>query len=277
MLNIYDLAIRWSDETFISRRIEKQNGATVIGLPVHLKCPGGTVLLVQNGRSVGATFIVQRIEGPKKVRLAGGQVRNGYHLIAKAGSIRYFKPHELKCSIRWHAIGAMRYLDPKTHHPILMSDSRSADYIDDDSTLKQGPRIVQTANFRGGIPGLPKDHPECRLVDAYVDFVNDHAKFSNDFYSEEGLRCDLFDRSRWRLIEAKIKTERDTIRYAHGQLMDYRRFYIRKPSLGILLPKKPADAIIDYLRHYGVTLIWQYRSTFDDSSDGRWTIDRMLL
>lgn len=67
----------------------------------------------------------------------------------------------------------------------------------------------------------------------------------------------LFDLTHWQLIEAKVKTDRETIRLVIGQLMDYKRFYSRTPSLAVLLASKPSASCIKLLTDNGISVIWR--------------------
>lgn len=46
---------------------------------------------------------------------------------------------------------------------------------------------------------------------------------------------------------------------ALGQLLDYKRFYARSPSLAVLLPQKPDASTLELLADYRVTVIWETR------------------
>ena len=87
------------------------------------------------------------------------------------------------------------------------------------------------------------------------------------------LFTDLFDRTRWRLIEAKANVDRRTLRTAVWQLYDYKRFFDRRPSLGVLLPERPTGICLLYLAHCRVTGLWNTPTgRFCDSSQGMmWT------
>ena len=131
-------------------------------------------------------------------------------------------------------------------------------------------------NFRaylGGIPGVSRGHPEARLVDAYVRWMQRPDHFSHRYLPSEGLFTDLFDRAYWRLLEAKADCERRTLRTAVGQLYDYKRYFARRPSLGVLLPERPSNACMNYLRDCRVVVVWRTPAgRFSDSTeDKRWT------
>jgi hypothetical protein len=237
--------------------------------PEHLKCPGGKVFLVAQGGSIGASFTVHKILGPTTIKLAGGEVRSGFRLVAKRGSLLFYPPGERSCPVQWHAIGEIRYLDPDTGVVVRVGINTSrSNYLPDSPAPPLSKATIRTVPYRGGIPGLERGNPESLLVDEYVAWLNDPEKFEHDALERNDLFTDLFDRSQWRLIEAKVKTDRMTLRTALGQLLDYKRFYARKPSLGVLLPHRPDPKSLDYLTECRVTVIWKAGREFQDSSEG---------
>jgi hypothetical protein len=128
--------------------------------------------------------------------------------------------------------------------------------------------------FQGGIPGCERGAPEAALVNAYVAWIGVPERFGHQYLPKEKLHTDLFDRSCWRLIEAKVRTDRVALRTAVGQLLDYQRCYpARHPSLGLLLPERPLKSGLDYLRACNMTAIWKTPSGrfSDSSSDRRWS------
>jgi len=82
------------------------------------------------------------------------------------------------------------------------------------------------------------------------------------------LNCDAFEKSRNNLIEAKRSPERELIRMAAGQLLDYSyvgRKEFGKPNLAILLPKKPDMDDLGWLKETGIYLIWREGRFFRDN------------
>jgi hypothetical protein len=99
-------------------------------------------------------------------------------------------------------------------------------------------------------------------------------RFEHHYLREQRLYTDLFDHRHWRLIEAKVRADRVTLRTAVGQLFDYQRCYPgRHPALGVLLAERPRRSDVEYLRACNVTGIWKTSSGRfgDTSSDGRWS------
>ena len=69
------------------------------------------------------------------------------------------------------------------------------------------------------------------------------------------LYSDLWDETASELIEAKSTVTRDHIRLAVGQLLDYGRFVDAK-CRSILVPSRPRDDLLAYLRSVGVGVIY---------------------
>jgi hypothetical protein len=88
------------------------------------------------------------------------------------------------------------------------------------------------------------------------------------------LNCDAYEESRNNLIEAKQSAKREFIRMAAGQLLDY-AFVGRKelgiPNMAILLPNRPDEGGLGWLKEIGVHLIWREGRTFRDNCKGQFT------
>jgi hypothetical protein len=88
------------------------------------------------------------------------------------------------------------------------------------------------------------------------------------------LQCDGFERERKNVIEAKSSVNREHIRMAVGQLLDY-AFQIEtkfgKLHMGILLPKEPELGSVAWLGHYRISLIWRKNGAFLDNANGQFT------
>lgn len=84
------------------------------------------------------------------------------------------------------------------------------------------------------------------------------------------LRVDVFDLDNSELIEAKASADRDFVRHALGQVLDYAR-YVPHERRAVLLPERPASDLADLLCSYGVSCIYETGGTFeriDASVDG---------
>jgi hypothetical protein len=69
------------------------------------------------------------------------------------------------------------------------------------------------------------------------------------------LYPDLWDATKRELIEAKGTVNRDVLRQAVGQLLDYQRF-ASAASLAVLVPTRPRADLIDYLHSMGIRIIY---------------------
>ncbi|MFI1995009.1 hypothetical protein [Actinoplanes sp. NPDC020271] len=83
------------------------------------------------------------------------------------------------------------------------------------------------------------------------------------------LRVDLYDPMAEVLIEVKAKANRDHLRYAIGQLYDYRRYLDFDVDLAVLVPSRPTEDLMGLLEAASVGAIWKSGSAFADSADGR--------
>jgi hypothetical protein len=95
------------------------------------------------------------------------------------------------------------------------------------------------------------------------------------------LYTDLYDATTDDLIEVKSSSDRNTIRLALGQILDYAR-YVKPRTCTILLPSPPARDLIDLLNSLEVRALWltqdrrfEYSRSgsterpFDDDDPGR--------
>jgi len=105
---------------------------------------------------------------------------------------------------------------------------------------------------------------EQQLVVAYQSYLEaQQHRVARHRYDVEGslLVCDLFDETEWCLFEAKGDVSREAIRIAVGQLLDYRRFYAdRNPALAVLLPRRPSDDLLRFLRSVDVRAVFKTAS-----------------
>lgn len=85
------------------------------------------------------------------------------------------------------------------------------------------------------------------------------------------LRVDLFDTGLNVLIEAKAEGTRPYVRYAIGQLYDYRRYVTPEPKRAMLLPVRLDGDLLKLAEQAGVAVIWEREDAFTDSVGGRLT------
>jgi hypothetical protein len=114
---------------------------------------------------------------------------------------------------------------------------------------------------------------EAKLVLAYQDWLG--RKGCVLHVAKCGrLNCDAHDKRRNNLVEAKQSAKRELIRMAAGQLLDYAyagRKQFGKPSMAILLPKRPDEKALGWLKEIGIHLIWREGRTFRDNYKGHFT------
>jgi len=112
---------------------------------------------------------------------------------------------------------------------------------------------------------------EAELVMRFREWVNAQDRELYLFKSP-GIQCDAYEKERRNLIEAKCSMGRQHIRMAVGQLLDYS--FVAREALGdcykaILLPSKPDDAILEWLKTINISVIWEEHFCFLDNDNGR--------
>ena len=78
------------------------------------------------------------------------------------------------------------------------------------------------------------------------------------------LACDLVDETEHVLYEAKGDVRRTSVRMAVGQLLDYRRFESSSMDLAVLLPRRPAQDLTDFVHSVPAALVWRTQSGFSE-------------
>jgi hypothetical protein len=73
---------------------------------------------------------------------------------------------------------------------------------------------------------------------------------------QELIRADLLDRTEGVLYEAKASADRQKIRMAIGQLLDYRRFVNPHPRLRVPVPVRPSPDLCALLAGAGIGATW---------------------
>lgn len=89
--------------------------------------------------------------------------------------------------------------------------------------------------------------------------------------TDHPLRADLYDTHLGVLIEAKADAKRESVRYAIGQLLDYRRYLDPQPGLAILLPSPLSADLVALPEQVRAGVIWPQADSFVDSAGGRFT------
>jgi hypothetical protein len=264
------LAIRVPDNASILARIRRTGYLPLHARPLELAIRGAVVVLVQARGKPALVARATRLEGPTSVTLVGGQKRNGYKL--KLSDITRLTAHK-PLRVKWKAIGQFRYFNPRLWTSTLVGPPAppTGNYLEEVSS--SAPRFsIRRGPFTGTVQGKPRSHPESALVRRFVAWLNCESIIEQHRLRPDGFLTDLFDMSKWRLIEAKLACDRKTLRGALGQLYDYKRYYRRRPSLGVLLGKRPTKRCVTFLQHHHVTAIWETASgAFRDSADGKWS------
>lgn len=271
MAKRHDLAVRWNSSLRSLRRIDRLHGVPLHGFPGHLKVPGGRVLVVNAEGTVVRIMVAKRIDGPLSTVLPSGKrSAKGYIVRARGGSLRRTKRDDLpQVGIRWHVVGQFRYYDAERNRAVfLKSPGRETPPKPVDPILE--PIDPARRPYSSGIPGFAVDDPKSRLVDEYVAWLEAPERFEHRYMRAERIWTDLFDRSRWRLLVALEYVDRQSLRAGIGELLDYRRRFRRRPSLGLLLPVHPGMAAVDFIRSCGIVAIWRTPSgRFTDASISR--------
>ena len=109
---------------------------------------------------------------------------------------------------------------------------------------------------------------ELTLVEAFRDYLQSKGRrVTKHAYPLHGssypLSCDLVDRTDHVLYEAKGDVLRTSVRMAIGQLFDYRRFEDPQVRLAVLLPRKPAQDLIDLIHTVPASAVWRTEGGFE--------------
>ena len=115
---------------------------------------------------------------------------------------------------------------------------------------------------------------ETKLVDEFVRARSRAgAVFNRVKITPPGQRgalfTDLFDTASGTLYEAKASSRRESVRYALGQVLDYRRFIDDCYAAAVLLPDRPADDLVSLLASFDVDVVWRLNaSRFESAASG---------
>ena len=131
------------------------------------------------------------------------------------------------------------------------------------------PHIVEVEaqhveQFQVSIPSqeIESTRREQSLVLKYVYHLSNLGhRVTRHRYSLQGVRpslvCDLVDETDRVLYEAKGDVRRTSVRMAIGQILDYSRFESPSMRLAILLPRKPAQDLVELIRSVPATAVWR--------------------
>lgn len=231
------------------------------------------VLLADPGGNVMLRFRLHRVESPVAVTGADGKrYERGCILVAEPGSTRRPKASERD---QYPAIpqpaGALRYFDAKSAETVWYGGRGSGS----GPSWVPRPLRVRLRPYRRNNEGQALGRPEAELVARYVDWLGgSEERFGQCHLQRVGLFADLVIRGINLLVEAKVHTDRETIRQAIGQLYDYRTYFERRPRLAVLVPARPSTAVLNLLPKLRIHCIWETASgRFNDSLGGDYTRD----
>ena len=134
--------------------------------------------------------------------------------------------------------------------------------------------------FQVSAPTQPAEatRREQSLVLAYADHLRSKGhRVTRHRYQPPGsmspLISDLVDETDHVLYEAKGNVQRGSVRMAIGQLLDYRRFESPPIALAILLPRRPAQDLIELIHDVPATAVWRTKDGFASSEPRVASID----
>ena len=123
--------------------------------------------------------------------------------------------------------------------------------------------------FQVSVPGQTIDafRREQGLVLAYADYLEQQGhqvmRHTYRVYSSPSpLACDLVDETDDMLYEAKGDVRRTSIRMAIGQLLDYRRLESKPMRIAVLLPRQPAQDLVDLIGSVPASTVWRTKCGF---------------
>ncbi len=114
-----------------------------------------------------------------------------------------------------------------------------------------------------------RNRKEAKLLKSYENYLNNvllHATCRHEISIDgEVLYTDLFDEYAEELIEVKSSIERNVMRLALGQILDYAKA-LNPKSRAVLVPCEPPRGIFELFRDHGVRIIWCSGDTFHSDS-----------
>ena len=104
---------------------------------------------------------------------------------------------------------------------------------------------------------------ESQLVERYSNYLMDLGHVVKRWrllpkLSLKYLFTDIYDENECELYEAKGSSNRNAVRLAIGQLLDYKRFLpVNQIGLTLLLPSEPNEDLKDLIRSCGMSCVWE--------------------
>ncbi len=258
----------------------------------HKILPDDIILIARRYQNEPEIVGYGRVVGGFKTRLAGFEPPEAF------GSLRRLNPfipmsrapNHLPFMSALNQTAALHKLHPEWNQ----SHKRLCLWFDLKlSEAKSTVKMREPRNSAGGVSlaSLPKDkqleyqvrsrrsamqarRKEAQLLGRYRKWIERQDRKLQVFKTHK-IQCDAFEEARHNLIEAKCSEEREYIRMAVGQVLDY-AFYAM-PDLGkchkaILLPNRPlAPRLLEWLGSLDISVIWEDGSVFLDNANGRFT------
>ena len=270
-----DVVIQWPRDAARLRHIRESLRCPSHARPLKAR-RNALVALVDSGGTIQLLFRLQRIGPPRSVIGADGKrYPRGCVLHATPGSMREPRVNDPKTLEGWSRfVGAPAYFDAKTLRRVWYRTGRAE--METPASVGSPPaasrRSLRRIPFMAETLGREIGRPEADLVNRFTSWLGGMHRFGHQRLKSAGLFVDLHIRGHHILIEAKAWADRKTVRYAIGQLYDYRRFFPRRPRLALLLPERPSSSMVDLLRTARIRCIWETRTgSFRDSVDGAFT------
>lgn len=263
-----NFTIHWPDEQMVRiPHILRTGTCPSYRVPRKAQLPGAEVGIVDRSGRVILLFSLKSIREYPKQRRNGARCS----LIAYAGTMRRpRKGDPLRLIVNRYGAGAISYYDRDSRRPVFYSETEP-------KTAEAGV-LAHEPSQRRDYPVLANNvaktlgRPERLLIRSYIAWTGCAEDFCHQYLREAGLYTDLFLAAKYTLFEAKSYVDRETLRTALGQLLDYQRCYERHPRLAVLLPRRPADTMIELFTAKRVSVVWRSRGgAFDDSAGGAFT------
>lgn len=168
-------------------------------------------------------------------------------------------------------------VDRRPEDTIPPSDNTSAVIVRADvttSAIVEPENNKKTRSARSAAPRTDVERREARLSDRFQELMEGKGRPMKRFQlrvegSASPLVTDLYDETDHVLYELKGSTDREAVRMAIGQLLDYRRHVVPpNPTLAVLLPSEPNDDLKELLSGLGIMLVYWDGTTFSGAPVG---------
>ena len=150
---------------------------------------------------------------------------------------------------------------PETQAILIPAETTTSSLVDPEKNKKKG-------GSRSAIPQTEFQRREAKLETQFRQFMKDWGRELKRFEIKiKGLASpvitDVYDPTEHVLYELKGNSERNAVRMAIGQLMDYRRHITPpNPALAVLLPEEPNEDLKALLDTLGIALVYREGAVF---------------